>query len=267
MNRLLITACAGAATLAWRSARARRKRTERLAAATLESLLNAIDANDHETGAHVRRVAEFALLLADAAGLDGRELRDVERVALFHDVGKISEALFDIVHDDSALTPAEREAIATHPERGAAVLAPLSAFYPELPAGIVAHHERWDGGGYPRGLRGEEIPLIARIVTIADSFDAITHTRRYRAGIDATQGAKAIAAGSGTQFDPRLAALFLEPRVFEEVERRMLDTPLRPAIVKREAPDRRLLHPEAEAPSLSFRWREQATASQSDARP
>src|SRR3954464_5834900 len=116
--------------------RRRREAAERFAAASLEALLNAIDANDKDTGAHVRRVAAYALVLADAAQLDEHERKSVERVALFHDIGKIHEALFDIIHDARALTPAERKAIATHPQRGADVLAPLTGFYPDLPDGV-----------------------------------------------------------------------------------------------------------------------------------
>src|SRR3954471_22751121 len=132
--------------------RRRREAAERFAAASLEALLNAIDANDARTGAHVRRVAAYALILAHAAQLDSHQQKVVERVALFHDIGKIHEALFDIIHEDTHLTVAERRAIATHPNRGAKVLAPLAPFYPELAEGVLAHHERWDGKGYPNGL-------------------------------------------------------------------------------------------------------------------
>ena len=264
VHPLIAISVTAAGLVAWRSARERGQSAERLAAATLESLLNAIDANDHETGAHVRRVAEYALLLAEAAGLEPGARRGVERVALFHDVGKIHEALFDIVHDDDALSPEERDAIATHPARGAEVLAPLCAFYPDLPEGVIAHHERWDGGGYPCGLRGEEIPLAARIVSIADSFDAITHSRRYRAGTDARHGGDVIAEGRGTQFDPRLVDLFLAPSLFGRVEERLNATPLAesdkpvvpaPRIVRSE---RRARQQESDVPNVSFRWREPA---------
>jgi HD-GYP domain-containing protein (c-di-GMP phosphodiesterase class II) len=264
VHPLIAISVTAAGLVAWRAARDRAQSAERLAAATLESLLNAIDANDRETGAHVRRVADYALLLATAAELEPRARREVERVALFHDVGKISEALFDIVHDDAELSPEERDAIATHPARGAEVLAPLCAFYPELPEGVIAHHERWDGGGYPSGLRGEEIPLAARIVAIADSFDAITHSRRYRAGTDARHAADAIAEGRGTQFDPRLVDLFLSPPVFSQIEARLnapapddSEGPILPAprIVRSE---RRARQKESGVPNVSFRWREQA---------
>src|SRR3954465_12595461 len=95
----------------WGVEHRRRTGAERLAAAALETILNAIEANDHETGEHVRRVARFALILGDAVGLDDHVLRSGERIALFHDIGKIHEALFDVVHDDARLTPAERRAI------------------------------------------------------------------------------------------------------------------------------------------------------------
>src|SRR4051812_37264819 len=155
----------------------RRRSAERLAAASLETLLNAIEANDHETGQHLRRVARYSLILGDGAGLTQKNLRAVERIALFHDIGKIHEALHDAIHDDASLTPQERRAILTHPARGAEVLMPLEPFYPELPAGVIAHHERWDGSGYPRGLAGEAIPLLTRVVSIADAFDVIANGR------------------------------------------------------------------------------------------
>src|SRR5215216_5929831 len=177
MLRILGIAVGAAGATLYLRERQRRLAAERLAAAVLETLLRAIDANDGETGGHVRRVARYALILAEAADLDAAQQRDVERIALFHDIGKIDEALFDIVHEETSLSPAEREAVRTHPTRGGEVLAPLAAFYPELARGVLSHHERWDGNGYPRQLRGREIPFAARVVTLADSFDAITHSR------------------------------------------------------------------------------------------
>jgi HD-GYP domain-containing protein (c-di-GMP phosphodiesterase class II) len=194
-----------------------RRSTERFAAAALETLLYAIDANDPMTGAHVRRVAAYALILGDAADLSEHECRNIERVALFHDIGKIHEALFDIIHDDTTLSPADRRAIATHPERGANVLEPLKRFYPDLAEGVLAHHERWDGSGYPRGLQGRRIPLAARVVAIADTYDAITHRRRYRDGQPAEVARRALLEGRGTQFDPALVDLFLFPPVVARV--------------------------------------------------
>lgn len=228
-----------------------RKSAERFAAAALETLLNAIDANDSQTGAHVRRVATFALVLADAAGLDERNQRIIERVALFHDIGKIHEALFDITHDERKLTPAERRAIFTHPQRGAAVLAPLNAFYPELPEGVLSHHERWNGSGYPRQLKGRRIPLSARIVAIADTFDAITFHRRYIRGRSAKIARDIILEGRGTLFDPELVDLFVLPPVFARIRARERDVATWSVPVHQ----RQTGEADSNVPDISFRWR------------
>ena len=251
MMRILgLAVGAAGATLLVRE-RQRRVAAERLAAAVLETLLGAIDANDSVTGAHVRRVARYALIIADAADLDTADQRNVERVALFHDVGKIHEALFDIIHDDTGLTEAEREAVRTHPARGADVLSPLASFYPELAKGVLAHHERWDGTGYPRGLRGTFIPLAARIVSIADAFDAITYSRRYRSARSASEAAEKIMEGRGTQFDPDLVDLFLSPPVFEVVIAVLRDD----AGPKPRRAPRRIAAKTTHRPDLTFRWR------------
>jgi HD-GYP domain-containing protein (c-di-GMP phosphodiesterase class II) len=231
---------------------------ERLAAATLETLLNAIDANDSETGSHVRRVATYALILGKAAGLPEHTLRGIERVALFHDIGKLHGALTDIFHDHTKLTPEERRAVMTHPQRGAEVLEPLKAFFPELPKGVVAHHERWDGTGYPRGLKGKRIPIHARVVSIADSFDAITHRRRYSEARSLAEATRAIAEGRGTQFDPDLADLFLSPPVLARIERarRQANTPGKKTAKRR--------HGETQSvPDITFRWRPRSRGSRS----
>jgi HD-GYP domain-containing protein (c-di-GMP phosphodiesterase class II) len=230
-----------------------RTNAERLSAATAETLLNAIDANDAVTGAHVRRVATYALILGEAAGFDEKTLHSIERVALFHDIGKLHEALTDIFHDPSKLTPEERRAVMTHPLRGAEVLVPLSAFYPDLGKGVAAHHERWDGTGYPRGLKGKRIPLTARVVAIADSFDAITHRRRYSAGRSFSEAVKAIAAGRNTQFDPELVDLFLSPPVLAKIEKamRQANSPHR----KRQ--NRRRGRTQA-VRDITFRWRQRS---------
>lgn len=225
---------------------------ERFAAATLETLLNAIDANDRETGAHVRRVATYALILAEEAGLDERACRSVERVALFHDIGKIHGALFDIIHENTTLTPSERREIDTHPYRGATVLQPVAKFYPDLAEGVLSHHERWDGAGYPRKLRGARIPLAARIVAIADSFDVVSHGRRYQRAMSITRAAEAIARGRGTQFDPALVDLFLLPPVLDRMRdaKRAFRVPRIPRSEERREPAA-----DRDAPDVRFRWR------------
>jgi HD-GYP domain-containing protein (c-di-GMP phosphodiesterase class II) len=247
----LLASLAAAGALLIRARKARRA-VERALAAAFETLLNAIDANDPQTGMHVRRVASYAQIIADVVGLDERQSRAVERVGLFHDIGKIHEALFDIVHDTTKLTPAERREIATHPARGAQVLAPFDAFYPELSAGVLSHHERWDGTGYPRRLRGTRIPLEARIVTIADTFDAITHNRRYRRGTSINGALRVIASGRGTQFDPDLVDLVLLPPVAERFAR---------AHVSHGKHRERRPHARDAGPNVSFRWRSESLGS------
>lgn len=239
------------AGVVWQRDRTRRRAAERLAAATLEVLLNAIDANDDVTGEHVRRTAAYAIILADAVSV-GEDCRaTVERVALFHDIGKIHQALFDIVHDDDALSPEERAEISTHPRRGADVLAPLAAFYPELPDGVLSHHERWDGKGYPRRLQGEAIPLAARIVAVADTFDALTHSRRYRAGASDERAVEVLREGRGSQWDPQLVDLFVSPPVYAQV-RRVLEASRVPHGPARAG--RRMRAREDAVPNVRFRW-------------
>src|SRR3954470_9552355 len=238
-----------------------RTKAERLSAATLESLLNTIDANDETTGAHVRRVAAYALILGEAAGYDERMQRSVERVALFHDIGKLHGALTDIFHETSKLTPEERRAVMTHPQRGAEVLAPLAAFYPALGKAVAAHHERWDGNGYPKGLKGRRIPLEARIVAIADSFDAITHRRRYSHARSFSEAVKAIGEGKGTQFDPDLVDLFLQSDVLSRIEKEM-----RRAHSARGTTSNRRRGEAKPAPDLKFRWRPRSRGSRSRGR-
>lgn len=255
-----IGTAAGAAALIFREHR-NRTAAERLAAATLETLLNAMEANDAETGAHVRRVAAYSLALGEAADIDERTLHAIERVALFHDIGKLHEAVTDIFHDVGKLTPEERRAVMTHPIRGAQVLEPLAAFYPELPKGVAAHHERWDGTGYPRGLQGKRIPLTARLVAIADSFDAITYQRRYTHAKSFGEAVKRIAEGRGTQFDPELVDLFVTPPVLADIERetRRANGP------KTKHPNRRRGKSQR-APDLIFRWRQPKGVSRLPAR-
>lgn len=243
----LLGAAAGAFYIKERRARLA---IERVGAATMEALLDAIDANNPETGAHVRRVADYSLELAKAADLDDRTQHSVERVALFHDIGKLDGAISDIVQESTTLTPAERRSIREHPRRGAEVLRPLEAFYPELPEGVLSHHERWDGRGYPRKLRGSQIPIEARVVAIADTFDAITQSRPYSSARTLEAARNIISEGRGTQFDPELVDLFLSPPMMSYIERAMqkIHSP-------KLAHKRRRAASHQGAPDINFRWR------------
>lgn len=252
---ILVGAAAGALYLRERRARLA---IERLGAVTLETLLDAIDANNPVTGAHVRRVASYSLILADAADCDERVQHDVERVALFHDIGKIDGALSDIVNEKTKLTAEERRAIMTHPQSGADVLRPLAMYFPTLPEGVLSHHERWDGKGYPRRLAKNEIPLTARIVAIADTFDAVTHSRSYRHAQSAAKAAEVIAAGRGTQFDPDLVDLFLAQPVMDQI----LAATKEAMSPQRRGGNRQSRPEQKNGPDITFRWRTRSPSRQ-----
>jgi HD-GYP domain len=251
---LVLGALTGAAVVA--RERKMQRSTERFGAAALETLLNAIEANDEETGMHVRRVAVYAVMIAEFAGFDVALQRSIERIGLFHDIGKIYGALFDIVHEAHRLSAAERAAMRSHPVRGAEVLRPLEAFYPDLPVGVAAHHEWWDGSGYPRGLRGERIPVEARVVAIADTFDAVAHTRRYHRGSGPAAALRVIAEARGTQFDPELVDLVMLPPVAARLaDEHALQHSQTVKRGRRHAMERERI------PDISFRWRSESLRS------
>jgi cyclic di-GMP phosphodiesterase len=183
--------------------------------AVLVALANAVEAKDPTTEHHCNRLAGRAVALARLSGAPDEEIEAIGYGAALHDVGKIGvpEA---ILRKPGPLTETEWVEMRRHPITGATIVAPLRLG--RLVAPIVrAHHERWDGAGYPDGLRGPEIPLGSRIVTIVDSFDAITHDRPYRPGRPVEQALAELRAEAGGQFDPDLTALFLEH--YEEFER------------------------------------------------
>ena len=157
--------------------------------------------------AHTWRVRILAVQIADAAGVSQRVRRDVSFGALLHDLGKITVPQH-IVQKPGPLTAAEWVVLRRHPARGADMLTRLAA-----PAGVVAavrhHHERWDGSGYPDGARATAIPLAARMITLADAYDAMTHDRPYRRAMPHQAARAVIAAERGAMFDPALADIVL----------------------------------------------------------
>jgi HD-GYP domain-containing protein (c-di-GMP phosphodiesterase class II) len=192
---------------------------------TVELLLNALSAENAETERHSRRVADLSYALAQAAGLRGRTLRTLRVAALLHDMGKIDDRFFDIVHSRERLTREQQAEIRHHPHQSAYILEPLEGEHRGLRAIVCGHHERWDGGGYPDGLQGEEIPLGARIIAVADAFDAMTQSRPYRGAMDTARALEELRSDAGAQFDPRLVDLAASPRVrtaWEAVVRRPL---------------------------------------------
>ncbi len=186
------------------------KRTEqvnRLFMNTIQSLIYTLEAKDSFTNGHSARVTWLAQQLGKAAGCETHDLELLQLGGILHDLGKIGireKVLLKV----SALTDDEYDHIKTHPEIGVRILQPLAELGEILPL-VRHHHERYDGGGYPMGLRGENIPLLARIISIADAYDAITSVRPYRGALPADEAFRRLKAGAGSQFDARLVDLFL----------------------------------------------------------
>jgi diguanylate cyclase (GGDEF)-like protein/putative nucleotidyltransferase with HDIG domain len=175
---------------------------------TIEALAIAIDAKDQTTHEHVRRVQIYAAGLARIFGLSEAEIEALRAGALLHDVGKL--AVPDhILNKPGKLTPAEFEKMKIHTTVGAEILGRVRFPYPVVPI-VRYHHERWDGKGYPEGLRGEAIPMTARILSVVDCFDAVREDRPYRCGLTREQAINLLLEGRGSQFDPRVIDAFLE---------------------------------------------------------
>lgn len=180
---------------------------------TLAGLMAMLNLRDPETDGHSQRVARFALRLAqevirqDVAPLSPDDLRDLTLGALLHDVGKIGVPDATL-HKPGALTEAEWEIMRRHPQQGAEILSAFAHLVSALPV-VRSHHERWDGSGYPDGLAVPEIPLAARLFALADTLDAMSSDRPYRAVLSAEDIRQEVTAMAGTQFDPDLVGVFL----------------------------------------------------------
>jgi diguanylate cyclase (GGDEF)-like protein/putative nucleotidyltransferase with HDIG domain len=176
--------------------------------ATVKSLALAIDAKDKYTHQHILRVQRYALVIAERMALTGSELEAVRTGALLHDIGKLGVPEY-ILLKSGRLTEDEYAKIKKHPEIGAAILDPVDFPWPVVSA-VKYHHERWDGTGYPEGLKGDEIPLIARILAVADVYDALTSVRPYREAWTHATAVEWIKEQSGISFDPIVVTAFLE---------------------------------------------------------
>lgn len=174
----------------------------------LRAIICSLEEKDGYTHGHSLRVAEFSLDLGRKLGLSEKELRELEIAALLHDIGKIGIP-DSILLKSSKLTISEFEIMKSHPVRSGKILEKISSLRSLLPA-IRHHHERYDGFGYPDGLKGNEIPLYARIILIADTFDAMTSTRPYRLALDKESAYQELKRCSGSQFDPYLVEVFLQ---------------------------------------------------------
>lgn len=174
---------------------------------TLEGWALALELRDRGTAGHTRRTTEMTVRLAEAMGIEGEALTHIHRGALLHDIGKMGVP-DSILQKPGALTDAERDVMQRHPVYAHELLLGIPYLHPALDIPF-AHHERWDGTGYPRGLAGEEIPIAARIFAVVDAWDAMRSDRPYRSARRPEEAMAEIEAGSGTHFDPAVVETFL----------------------------------------------------------
>jgi putative two-component system response regulator len=199
-------------------------RAEELRATRLQIVLclgRAAEYKDNETGWHVLRMSHYSRILALAAGFDEAEAEDLMHAAPMHDVGKIGTP-DAVLQKPGPLDEREWEVMRRHPLIGAEILGVHQSGLLAMASRIaLAHHEKWDGSGYPQGLAGENIPIEARIVAIADVFDALTSVRPYKAAWSVETAAEQLRSQAGKHFDPRLVELFLDklPAIVEVRER------------------------------------------------
>ena len=210
---------------------AQKKHAEEIAALhlrTIEALSLAIEAKDHTTHDHLRRVQVYAVEIAKDLGLDQDQLNAIRAAAMLHDIGKLAVPEH-ILSKPGRLTPEEFEKMKIHPIVGAEILDRVQFPYPVVPI-VRSHHEKWDGTGYPHGLKSEAIPVGARILSAVDCFDALASERPYRQALSPQESMKALTAEKGRSFDPRVVEI-MERRYLElegmvntmETERRRLD--------------------------------------------
>src|SRR6201988_2402437 len=176
--------------------------------ATIEALALAIDAKDQTAQSHIRRVQVYAAGLAKALGMPHNEIQGVKTAALLHDIGKLAVPEH-ILSKPGPLTQEEFQKIRIHPQVGAEIISGVPFPYPVAPL-ILSHHERYDGKGYPAGLKGEDIPLGARILSVVDYFDALTSERPYHKAMTFDAAVGLLRQESGKALDPRVVQTFIE---------------------------------------------------------
>lgn len=175
---------------------------------TIKSISSALDSKDPYTHGHSLRVTLYSLILAKEMGFDEKLLEEIETAGLLHDIGKIAIPQ-NILCKPGKLTDEEFAVMKSHPNNSERLILSVKKLA-GISSWLKAHHERWDGKGYPDGLKGDEIPLSSRIVAIADTYDAMTSTRSYRKALDHEVAIEEIKRCSGSQFDPNLAGKFIE---------------------------------------------------------
>ena len=201
---------------------------EDLFMSVIVSLTMAIEAKDPYTEGHSVRVAAYSEAIGKQLGLPPAKLDMIHRSCLVHDIGKIAVGE-NILGKRTELDVSEREKMDMHPLIGESILRPVAMLHPLLP-GVRSHHEHWDGTGYPDGMKGEEIPIEARIMAVADAFDAMTSQRPYRNPLPEEDALAELKRNAGTHFDPRVVAAFEE--IYPAVKRTLEH--MRPRIADRE---------------------------------
>lgn len=181
---------------------------KRLFNSTIQALVGALEMKDTYTQGHAKRVTEYSLSIGSKLSMSESELRDLYLGAVLHDIGKIGTA-DDVLNKPESLNMREETLVREHPIKGTLFIVGIDNLSHIVPV-ILHHHERWDGSGYPGRLKGEQIPLHARIVCITDAFDAMMSKRSYREGLDKETAIQEIQKEKGTQFDPFLVDVFVE---------------------------------------------------------
>src|SRR5271165_52100 len=210
---------------------------------TIEALALAIDAKDHTTHEHLRRVRVYAVEMGKLLGMPAKELDAVRAAALLHDIGKLAVPE-NIISKPGKLTPEEFEKVKIHPIVGAEILQRVEFPYEVVPI-VRHHHEKWNGSGYPDGIRGENIPLGARIIAAVDCLDALASDRQYRRALPLAEAMSVVAAEAGESFDPQVVRVLQEH--FVELERMAQQEPLPDAYLSTDVKVER-----GEAPAAGF---------------
>jgi putative nucleotidyltransferase with HDIG domain len=185
-----------------------RSRLERVSVATLEALINALEAKDPYLRGHSARVADLAATIADHLGLPEEQVESIRVAGRLHDIGKIGTRE-EVMNKQGTLTPEEYDHIKQHVIIGSQILAPLEHLH-DVIGGVRGHHERWDGAGYPDGLKGEEIPMAARIIGASEVYDALSTSRPYQEKMTTEQAVRRISELVGTVLDPKVVAALAE---------------------------------------------------------
>lgn len=173
----------------------------------IRALSSTVDAKDHHTSGHSQKVSEYSLKIAEAMGMPERDLENIKYAALLHDIGKIGIP-DEIIKKPTRLTPEEFEIVKKHPVIGARIIKEIESLSPMVPI-IMHHHERFDGKGYPDGLKGEAIPVGARIVHVTDAYDTMVSARSYRDMLPSELAVSELRKNAGTQFDPKIVEIFI----------------------------------------------------------